>query len=231
MAVYFVAGIDTGVGKTVATGLLARHLALKGVSVITAKLAQTGCADFSEDVALHRTLMGLRPFKEDGERLTCPWLFRYPASPALAARLDGVEPDISELDRAFDKLAGKFDALVVEGVGGWLAPLTDKLTCGDYVVARGWPVVVVSSPRLGSINHTHLTLEAIRARGLDVVGIVYNMGVHADRTISEDTRGVLLKALKACGRPGALVDLPPVPAFDNPPEVDFSPIFKGFCHE
>lgn len=230
MNVFFVTGIDTGSGKTVATGLIARHLRKRGVNALTAKLAQTGCTGVSEDVALHRRLMGIGLTPEDERGLTCPCVFPYPASPALAARLEGERIEASKIDGAFAGLASACDILVVEGVGGWMVPLSDSFLASDFVAERRWPVIIVSSPRLGSINHTLLTMEAVAAAGLEIVGIVYNAGVEAESAIAADTRSVLLKALQRIGRPGALVDIPKVPDFDDPPEVDFSPLFEFVTH-
>lgn len=230
MNVFFVTGIDTGSGKTVATGLMARYLRRRGVRALTAKLAQTGCAGISEDVALHRRLMGVSLTPLDEQWLTCPCVFPYPASPALAARLAGERIEASKIDGAFAGLASGCDILVIEGVGGWMVPLSDSLLASDFVAERRWPVIIVSSPRLGSINHTLLTLESVAAAGLKIAGIVYNMGIASEPAIAADTRGVLLKALKRVGRPGALVDIPVVTDFDDPPDVDFSRIFECVTH-
>lgn len=227
MSVLFVAGIDTGAGKTIATGLLARYLVKRGVSVITAKLAQTGCVGVSDDVALHRRLMGAKLLEEDKAGTTCPYVFSYPASPALSASLDNASIETGRIDGAVSALAKTCDMVLLEGVGGWMVPLSKTLLASDYVGSKGWPVVVVSSPRLGSINHTLLTLRAVDAAGLKIAGIAYNLGVEAPPEIVEDTRNVFGDALSAYGRKGALVDFPFVADPDDPPEVDFSPITVG----
>lgn len=87
--VYFVSGIDTDIGKTVATGMLAKQLLQQGKSVITQKPVQTGCQDIAEDIAVHRKIMGIPMQEADEQRLTMPEIFSHPASPHLAARLDG----------------------------------------------------------------------------------------------------------------------------------------------
>ena len=96
-SVYFVSGIDTGVGKTVATGLMSRFLRARGVDHCTVKMVQTGCDGFSEDLDAHRAIAGMPRLPEDEEGLTAPQIFRFPASAALAARLcrpaSRVEPD------------------------------------------------------------------------------------------------------------------------------------------
>lgn len=87
--VYFVSGIDTDIGKTVATGVLAKQLLQQGKSVITQKPVQTGCKNIAEDIAVHRKIMGIPMQEADKQGLTMPEIFSYPASPHLAARLDG----------------------------------------------------------------------------------------------------------------------------------------------
>jgi dethiobiotin synthetase len=223
----FIAGIDTGVGKTVACGMLARYLLEQGESVITQKLVQTGARGArSPDIALHRRLMGVRPTPEDRAGLTCPYVFRYPASPHLAAALEGRRIGESRITTATRRLASVYDRVLIEGVGGVDVPLRNGFTCLDYLASMKYPVVVVSSSRLGSINHTLLTLRALNSRRLRVTGIVYNRRWNENKVIAGDTRNVLLRALADFGYPAALVDLPFVRDFNKPPRVDFSALIK-----
>ena len=94
--IYLVAGIDTGVGKTVATGQMARDLRSRGVDAITVKLVQTGNDGYSEDIDAHRAIMGCR-FPEDDQGLTAPQIFKFPSSPELAARLEGKTVDLDRI--------------------------------------------------------------------------------------------------------------------------------------
>jgi dethiobiotin synthetase len=184
-----VCGIDTGVGKSVVTGLLARHLLERGKSVITLKLVQTGCSGRSEDILLHRKLMGMSWQPEDEQRLTCPYCFPLPASPHLAAEQSNAVIDPAQLDKATDQLAGQFDQLIVEGAGGLLVPLTRSLLLLDYLQSRNWPLILVTTPRLGSINHTLLCLEAIKQRQMRLLGLVYNLhGSHPPKIINDSLR-------------------------------------------
>ena len=217
--------IDTDAGKTVAVGLLGRFLAGRGLSVATAKLVQTGASELSPDIAVHRQLLGAKAAPSDDLEQSCLYLLPYPASPHLAAALAGVEIDGARLAKAFNNLASRHDELLIEGVGGFLAPLTRSLTSGDFVAGQKWPVIIVTSPRLGSINHTLLTLEAVAARGLEIAGLVYNLYDETDPEITADTRRLFLERLAALGRKGRLVDLPAVSDFGAPPLVDFSAFF------
>ena len=108
-AIYFVSGIDTEIGKTYATGYLAKLWTEQGQRVITQKLVQTGNIDISEDIQKHREIMGMGWFQEDHEKLTMPEIFTYPASPHLATRLDGRDLDFAKIEAATNELAQRFD--------------------------------------------------------------------------------------------------------------------------
>jgi dethiobiotin synthetase len=204
-----VCGIDTGIGKTLVSGLLARHLLDRGGSVITMKPVQTGCAaGRAEDILLHRKLMGIDWQPADEQGLTCPYCFPLAASPHLAAEQAGAAIDPAQLDQAADSLAAQFEQLIVEGAGGLLAPLTRSLLFLDYCKQRGWPLLLVTSPRLGSINHTLLSLEAIKQRGMNLLGLVYNLhGSHPPEIVRDSFR-VFQDALGSYGFPKKIVLLP-----------------------
>jgi dethiobiotin synthetase len=194
-----VSGIDTGIGKTVATGLLARHFVEAGVRTITQKIAQTGCEGISEDIVKHRELMGIPLQEADLDSTTCPYVFRCPASPHLAAAMEGREIDIMTIRRSTFRLQKLFDLVLLEGVGGLLVPLTPELLFADYVRDAGYGLVLVSSSRLGSINHTLLSLEACATRHIPVRGLIYNRFFDSDEAIAADTRKVIAAALKRYG--------------------------------
>lgn len=225
MSAWFVTGIDTGTGKTLATGLLARHLLKTRGRVITMKLAQTGCDCVPEDIETHRKLMGTGMLPEDSEGLTCPYIFRLPASPHLAAKVEGAAIDTGKIASAALELEKRYGTLLVEGVGGWLVPLTETETAADFAARMGWPAIVVSSPRLGSINHTLLTINAIKAAGVTVAGVLYNQNDDAHPVINTDTREIIRDALIKMGMRPAIVDIPAGVDINSPPDVDFSEIF------
>lgn len=204
-------GIDTGIGKSFATGLLARHLVEQNQRVITQKLVQTGCAERPDDILLHRRLMECGWLEEDEEKLTCPYCFPFPGSPHLAARLAGTTIDPERITAATRMLEERFDWVLLEGAGGLLVPLQDDFTFLDFLAARGYPLVLVTSPRLGSINHTLLSLEIIRARNLNLAGLVYNLFAPAPNEIVQDTLRVFSRALKQHGFTETIVILPAWP--------------------
>ena len=209
--VYFISGIDTGIGKTYATGYLAKLWNQQGIRTITQKLIQTGNSGISEDIEQHRQIMQMGWFPEDGSRLTMPEIFSYPASPHLAAKIDGRDVDFAKIAQATQQLAERYDAVLLEGAGGLMVPLTDGLLSIDYAAEKNFPVILVSSGRLGSINHTILSLEALRSRGMQLHALAYNLNDESqDPLISKDT-AEYLKAYLAKHFPDALwMDIPVV---------------------
>lgn len=219
-----VCGIDTGVGKSVVTGLLAGFLLAGGHTVITQKPVQTGCSGKPEDIVLHRRLMGIGWNDLDQQNLTCSYCFPFPASPHLAAALAGssIEPEV--IRRASQTLASDHEYLLVEGAGGLLVPLNEEVVQLDYFQQCGYPMVLVTSPRLGSINHTLLALEALRSRDMHLLGLVYNLHGTNPKEIVQDSLQVFRKAMTGYGFTGPILLLPDI---DESRSVNWQPLLKG----
>ena len=202
-----ISGIDTGIGKTFVTGLLASALLQQGKKVITQKIVQTGCEGIAEDILEHRSLMGIEVQDADREGLTCPCVFRYPASPHLSAALEGSRIDLNHIRRSTLALQQRYDLVLLEGVGGLLVPLAPDLLFADYIRDAGYGLILVTSPRLGSINHTLLSIEACVNRGIVILGVIYNHVQHADKLIADDTREVIRHYLGKAGYAAPIIDL------------------------
>ena len=186
--ILFVSGIDTDAGKSYATGYIAREWNKQGRRTITQKFIQTGNRDISEDIETHRRIMGCGLLDVDRQRLTMPEIFTYPCSPRLASEIDKRPIDYTKFEAAADRLAQAYDTVLIEGAGGLMVPLTRTLLTIDYVAAKGWPLVFVTSGKLGSISHTLLSLEAIRRRGIRLHTVAYNMYPEGtDSVIGRDT--------------------------------------------
>jgi len=186
MSVLFVSGIDTDIGKTYATGLLAKALMQQGVNVITQKLVQTGISKqangelgIADDILSHRKLMKIPLQPCDLDFTTCFYRYEKPASPHLSAALANQPLDIQMITEATKALQADYDMVLLEGAGGLLVPITTELLTLDYIAEQDYPIVLVTSGRLGSINHTLLSLEAIKSRGLTVHSVIYNH-IHDD---------------------------------------------------
>lgn len=189
--VIFISGIDTDCGKTIVTGLLAKYLHNSGKKIITQKFVQTGCVEISEDIETHRKIMNIELLEEDKNHLTCPYIFSFPASPHLAAKIENTEIDIEQINNSTNKLLEKFDIVLLEGAGGLLVPLNKSFTTIDFIEKNKYPVILVSSSKLGSINHTLLSLEAIKSRGLNLTALIYNEFPNKNSIITEDTKQYL----------------------------------------
>ena len=113
--IYFISGIDTNIGKSIATGWLAGQLLNQNVKVITQKLVQTGNKEYSEDIELHRKIMKINMFPEDISKLTAPVIFSYPSSPHLAAKIDKKELDIDAITLSSKIFKERYDVVLLEG--------------------------------------------------------------------------------------------------------------------
>ncbi len=187
----FITGIGTDVGKSYATGWMAREIALSGKSVITQKLIQTGNRDMSEDIETHRRIMGIPLQSVDRCHITAPIILSYPASPHLAAEIDGIEIDFSMATQATDTLLKKYEHVLIEGAGGLMVPLKKRYLTIDYIVENKLPVVLVTNGQLGSISDTLLALNAINAEKIDIYAVIYNPHFDTDHIIATETHRYL----------------------------------------
>jgi dethiobiotin synthetase len=167
----FVTGTGTEVGKTVVAAAIARSLAAAGRSVAVFKPAVTGLDEEGEGEADHELLRRAAGSAQRDEEIA-PYRYRPPASPHLAAGLAGEEIEPEQLREAARCAAAGAEALVCEGVGGLLVPLSPGYLVRDLAVDLGYPLVVVAPPGLGTINHTLLTIESARGAGLEVAVVV-----------------------------------------------------------
>lgn len=211
--VYFVSGIDTDAGKSYCTAWLAQQLMQQGKKVITQKFIQTGNIGHSEDIDLHRRLMGTGYLPEDREGLTMPEIFSYPASPDLASRIDHREIDFKKIEQATQELARRYDVVLLEGAGGLMVPLKDEYLTIDYIAEHRYPLIFVTSGKLGSINHTLLSFEAIAHRGIELHTVLYNLyPTLPDTTIQQDTQQYLQRYLHRHFPACQLMNVPVMPA-------------------
>lgn len=193
--IYFISGIDTDAGKSYATGLLAKRLQEEGVSVMTQKFIQTG-GDII-DIKIHRELMNMELTEDDINGVTCPVIFSYPASPHLAAIIDNKEIDFQAIEESTNILSKKCDILLIEGAGGLHVPLKGLRTTLDFIQEKKYPLIFVTSGKLGSINHTLLSLEVCRSRGVEVKIVIYNTFFNDDKIIAKDTYNYIDNYIKA----------------------------------
>ena len=185
--VIFITGIDTSVGKTYATGVLARSMKALGRSVCTMKMVQTGCEGISEDIEMHRRLMGIPLTDEDRMGLTCPYLFKYPCSPHMAAAMEKNEIIPFTISMNIEQMQQHYNQILIEAAGGLMVPLNFDMLTIEYIRERHYPVVLVTSGKLGSINHTLLSLFACAQYGIKILAVIYNQYPKIDAKIEENT--------------------------------------------
>ena len=171
----FVTGTDTGVGKTVVSRLIVRSLATAGVRVavmkpVAAGSVMTGQGARSEDA------LGLIADSnvEMPYEVVNPYCLDAPVAPHLAARALGITVELPRIQHHFSALAAAADYVIVEGAGGWLAPLNECECVADLAVALNLPVLLVVGLRLGCLNHALLTVAAVRQRRLHLAAWIGN---------------------------------------------------------
>ena len=172
--ILFVTGTDTSVGKTYVCARLLEFLKNRNIHSGYQKWVATGVATgLPEDLALCLNAAGISPTAELVEQQV-PYCFRFPASPHLAAEMEdrAVEPEV--IIENCRKLAARYKWLIVEGVGGIMVPLRRDLLLADLLARLQPKTLVVARSGLGTLNHTLLTLEALRKRKIPVLGIVFS---------------------------------------------------------
>lgn len=163
----FVTGTDTDVGKTFVACGIAAALKRRGVNVGVMKPISSGGAEDAR--ALIRAAA-----VDDSPDLVSPIRLKEPLSPHLAAQRQGIRIDFQAIDRAWRELKARHEIVIVEGAGGLLVPIRDGFTMADLAKRLRLPLLIVARDALGTINHTSLTVEAARSRGLSVAGVVVN---------------------------------------------------------
>ena len=183
-----ITGTDTGVGKTLVAAALVWLLRRKGLRIAAMKPVETGKGD---DAVRLWHVAGANDAQED----VCPIRFDEPLAPMVAAARAGRPIDIATLDAAFVRLSTGRDAIVVEGAGGLLVPLTETLAFDGLFRRWGLDLILVAGNRLGVINHTLLTLQAAHAAGLTVRAIVLSTLQPGQPNVAERTNLDTLRQL------------------------------------
>ena len=171
----FIAGTDTGVGKTRAAVSIVHALVLKGLKVAVMKPVAAGAAASADGLRNDDALALIEASNVGAEyALVNPYCLRAPVSPHIAAQEEGIGIEIERIARDFAALARGAQCVVVEGAGGWLAPINDRQSMADIARALELPVVLVVGLRLGCLSHAQLTARAIEADGLRLGGWIAN---------------------------------------------------------
>jgi dethiobiotin synthetase len=193
----YVTGTDTGIGKTLSSCALLHALRGRGQRAAGMKPVASGCARIDGEWR-NEDALALQAAGEAGIAYADinPFALEHPLAPELAARDAGVEVGLQPILAAYARLAARADAVVVEGVGGWAAPLSASLMQADLVRALRLPVVLVVGLRLGCLNHALLSTRAIVGDGVQLAGWIAS---HVDPAMErvEDNLAMLSERLPA----------------------------------
>lgn len=216
----FITATDTNVGKTVVTALLGRALQSQGLSVGVIKPVQ--CA--GDDAVLLKSALKL----EDDVSVINPFFAPEPLSPHLALQRAGVRFDFRSVLDAYRSLQAKYDIVLIEGAGGLMVPITESYFVADMICDLKADVLIVSRPGLGTINHTILTVEQARQRGLNVLGVIFNQSSSGDAGLAEQTNPAAVAQfgnVPVLGKIPFISDLSSPDALTGDPASFFNPVF------
>lgn len=192
----FVTATDTEVGKTAVAAALAALLRQRGRDVGVLKPVSSGCAEVDGKLVSPDGLCLARAAgADDPHELVCPVRLRHPLAPSVAAELESCEIDLSAVWDAVSTLSGRHDRLIVEGIGGIAVPITATYSVADMAVELGAPLLVVGRAGLGTINHSLLTVEYARSRGLEVAAVLLNSPRDLPAGIAEETNASVIARL------------------------------------
>lgn len=193
----FVTGTDTGIGKTHVSAALLRSLRSRGIAAVGMKPVASGC-DQTADGLRNEDALALIAAADGGPRYedVNPYAFADPIAPHLAAADAGIVVDPQRIAECFGRLRADADLVVVEGVGGWLAPLGDALMQADLVRLLGLRVVFVVGLRLGCLNHALLSVRAVEADGCELIGWIGN-AIDPDMARRDDNIATLQARIQA----------------------------------
>ena len=187
-----ITGTDTDVGKTFVACAIAKELRARGRNVGVCKPFAAGVAPGSgADAELLRDAAGVH----DAMRDICPVQFAAPLAPNWAARIEAKKVDLAAAEAAIRKFADAYTDIIIEGIGGILCPITDDITFLDFIAPYRPHTIIVALPDLGTLNHTLLTVAALRARQTPILGVLLNAARPVRHKMAADTNAANLRAV------------------------------------
>jgi len=239
----FVTGTDTGIGKTALSALLLAELRRRGINAAPMKPVQTGCGDTATgdrqqasvnsgitDQPSHLTVPDLdyalsmagMAVSDEDYAIMAPYTFGPACSPHLAAELAGADVEIAEVVIAARTLASQYEFVIAEGAGGIMVPLNRRESMLDLMQALKLPVLLAARPGLGTINHTLLSIRALRSDGLDIAGVVFVTSTGQEPGFIEEDNATTIEQF---GRVPILGTIPYSPLLVDPkPDYNDLPI-------
>ena len=206
---FFITGTDTGVGKTIIAGAMIKVMHYFGARACAMKPIESGCGKEGDILVPHDgAFLRETAQMEDSLRLVTPCCFEHPLAPFAASEIEGKRVDIEGIRKAFHTLIRSYDAIVVEGIGGIMVPLRRDYYLVDLMKEFALPLLIVTRPGLGTINHTMLTVNYALEAGFEVAGIIINCSRPPENSLAEKTN------------PGVLEEICPVPIIGTFPYLE-----------
>jgi len=200
---FFITGTDTGVGKTIISAALIKAIQTLGLKSCGMKPIETGCKQtenrkgtdslIPSDGAFLREITGT----DESIDLITPVRFENPLAPLPASEIEDKPIDLDKIKTAYRELSSRYDVIIVEGIGGLLVPIKREYFVIDLAKDFGFPIIVVSKPGLGTINHTMLTVNYAIKEGLDVAGIIINYTRPPEKTLAEVTNPDIIRQISS----------------------------------
>jgi dethiobiotin synthetase len=192
----FITGTDTGVGKTFVAAGVARALLAQGIGVGVMKPAETGCRSrHGKLIPVDAMTLMRSADTTDPLDLVNPYRFRAPLAPMVAAQREGRTIELRKIREAFRLLTKRHEFLIVEGAGGIMVPLTSRTSYLDLAAELRLLVLIIARPSLGTINHTLLTITALRAKRVHIAGTVFNHSTDGRQGPAERTNPSIIERL------------------------------------
>jgi len=190
----FIAGTDTGVGKTVVAAAIIKALHAQGIHACGMKPIETGCSCVGSTL-YPSDGMFLKKVSRMDEHIgfVTPYCFENPVAPSLASEMEGRAIHIPLIREKFQALLERYPVVVVEGIGGILVPIKKDYFVMDLIRELSLPLVVVARPSLGTINHTLLTVNYALGKGISVLGVIINFSRPPENTVAENTNPLVLE--------------------------------------
>lgn len=190
---FFIAGTDTGVGKTIMAGAMIKALSFLGHRVGAMKPVESGCGrEGGLLVPFDGMFLKQTAHMDEPVTLVTPRCFESPLAPLAASEIDMKEVDTSEIRRAFNGLSAKYGVMIVEGIGGLMVPVKKDYYVADLAKEFGLPLLLVARPGLGTVNHTMLSIRCALGEGLEVAGVIINYSKPPQESLAEKTNPKLL---------------------------------------
>ena len=210
---FFITGTDTGVGKTFVAAGLIRAMKEQGIDVCPMKPAETGCRVSKGRLISDDTLKLIQESGVDEPiDVINPYRFRKPLAPSVAAEFEGGNFKKRIVLDAYKQLAIKHEMIIVEGAGGIMVPLYKRYLFLDLVKDLNLPLMIVARSGLGTINHSLLTIEAARKKGIKILGVIMNSAIKSKKDISCKTNPEVIAQI---GKVSILGIIPHIAGSDN----------------